>query len=318
MLRQNLGYKILAILLAVFLWFWVTITQRTAVETQSVTVAVELRNVTKRVAAVVDPQRIRFILRGGHDALESPVPAPQAYIDLRHSRIGTHTVKPLAVVPAGTRLIRMEPSHVELAVAPIISKTMKVEANIIGTMPPGYVMAQLVISPASVTISGVRQAVAQVSHVVVNVDASTARPDTPQTNILRAVDSSGEDVKGVTLSRSQARVTFPVQSVLSYKTVPVVVRTTGDPASGYRITGASVQPAVVTIAGDADRLGHVDSVRTVLVDITGATADVDRTVGLALPEGVTTVSEAREQVTVHIEPVAAPGDTTDATDTATG
>ena len=303
MLRQNLGYKILALLLAVFLWFWVTITQRNAVATQPATVRVEMRNQGKRVVAAVEPERVRLILRGRPDALQSPLPPPQAWVDLRHAQFGRHRAKVFPIVPVGVRLVRIEPTHVQLTLEPIITKAMKVEANVIGVAPAGYVLGQPQVSPATVTVSGVPAAIAQVGHVAVNVDAASARPDLVQTNILRAVDNSGEEVEGVTLSRSQARIVLPVERVLSYQTEPVVVRTDGAPAPGYRITEVSARPAVVTIAGEAQRLQQVDHVRTAMVNIDGATADINRVVALVLPDGVTTVSDSRVQVSIHIEPL---------------
>lgn len=302
MLRQNLGYKILALLLAIFLWFWVTITQRIAVETQSAPVPVEMRGVGKRMVAQVNPERVRLILRGRPEALESPVPPPQAFVDVRDAKVGQHAAKVFAIAPVGVRLVRIEPTHVDLTVEPIITKAMKVEANIIGAAPSGYVLGQPQVSPTTVTVSGVPAAVAQVRHVIANVDASSARPDLVQTNILRAVDDAGDEVEGVTLSRSQARIVLPVERVLSYATVPIVVRTDGTLAPGYRIASVSVRPAVVTIAGDAQRLQQVDHVRTALVDIDGATADINRVIALVLPDGITTVSDPRAQVSIQIEP----------------
>jgi len=301
MLRQNLGYKILALLLAIFLWFWVTITQRNAVATQPATVRVGMHGLNKRIVAQVNPKTVRLILRGRPDALQSPLPPPQAYVDLKRAQVGRHMVKVVPVVPVGARLVRIEPPHVELTLEPIIIKAMKVEANVIGAAPAGYVLGQPQVSPAAATVSGVPAAVAQVRHVVVNVDAASARPDLVQTNILRAVDESGEEVEGVTLSRSQARIVLPVERVLSYQTEPVVVRTDGAPAPGYRVTAVSVRPAVVTIAGEAQRLQQLDHVRTVMVDIDGATADINRVVALVLPDGVTSVSDSRVQVSIRIE-----------------
>jgi len=301
MLRQNPGYKILALLLALFMWFYVTISQRNAVDTQSFTVPVEIRNLAKGYVAAVTPVRVRVLLRGRQAALESPVPAPEAFVDARRARPGVRTVKVAHIVPTDLVLVRAEPTRVRLKVDPIIAKTVRVEANVVGKAPPGYVFGDSLIVPASVTVSGVREAVAQVKHVVVNVDASATDPNSPQTNVLRAVDDAGEMVDGVEISRPQARVTLPVKQVLSYQTVPVALRSEGEPAPGYRVTAAAVNPPTVTIAGDAERLRRVTSIATGVVRIDGATGDIRRLVPLALPDGVTTVSDAKTQVVINIK-----------------
>lgn len=302
MLRQNLGYKILALLLAIFLWFYVTISQRSAIETRTFTVPVELRNLGKEYVAAVTPARVRLILNGQPDALDSPSPPPEAYVDLRHPKPGQRMVKVAYILPAEARLARVEPPAVKLAVEAIIKKALKVEVNVVGTPPPGYVLGEPEVTPAIVTVSGVSQVVAQVGHVVVNVDANYAGAGVPQTNPLRPVNDAGDAVPGVELSHSQARVALPIQRVLSYETVPVVVRAEGEPAPGYRIASVAVQPPVVTIAGERERLSQVKYVPTAPVDIAGAAAYLRRAVPLALPDGVTTVSETKVQVSVRIEP----------------
>jgi len=302
MLRQNLGYKILALALAIFLWFYVTIQQRHVTETQAFTVPVELRNLSSEYVASVSPAHVRLLLRGRPDALESPSPAPQAYVDLRKPRVGKHPVQVVYIVPADLRLVRIEPRQVQLIVEPIIHRTMRVEAHMVGAAPPGYLLGEPEITPAAVTISGTREAVSRVSYVVANADASYARLGTPQTNLLRPVDDAGEVVQGVQLSRREARIIIPVRRVLSYETVPVVLRSDGAPAPGYRVTAVSVRPPLVTIAGEEQRLRQANHVNTATVDLDNASADIHRVVALAPPDGVTTVSQSQVNVTIKIEP----------------
>jgi YbbR domain-containing protein len=300
-LRQNLRYKIIALLLAIAMWLYVSITQRNPLATQTFTVPVELRGVEPKTIASVDPPRVRVVLRGRADDLAGPWPTLPAFVNAARARSGRQVVEVGYVPPPNIQVVRIQPRIVKLTIEPIVTKTMKVEANMVGTPPPGYVLGEPQISPPAVNVSGVRGAVAQVSHVVVNVDVNVASLEAPQTNMLRPVDDAGEVVAGIRLSRAEARVVIPVKRTLSYATVPVVLQTDGEPAQGYRIRDASLLPPVVTIAGEAARLRQVSSVRTVTVDLTDADADMRRVVRLVLPDGVTTVSQPQVQVVIHIE-----------------
>jgi YbbR domain-containing protein len=302
LLRQNLGYKVVALLLAIAMWLYVSVTQRNPLATQAFTTPVELRNVGHKYVASVDPPRVRVLLRGRADDLVSPPPTPPAFVNVAHARTGRQMVEVTYVPPPELRVVRIEPRMVKLTVKPIVVKAMKVEANVVGTPPPGYVLGEPQITPPTVTISGVREAVSQVSHVVVNVDANLASPDTPQTNTLRPVDDAGEVVAGIQLSRAEARVIIPVKRTLSYATVPVVLKIENEPAPGYEIGTVTVRPPTVTLAGDAERLRQLTYVRTMPVDVTGASVDVRRVVRLVLPDGVTTVSDAQVQVVISIKP----------------
>jgi YbbR domain-containing protein len=86
-------------------------------------------------------------------------------------------------------------------------------------------------------------------------------------------------------------------------TVPVVLRTEGQPAPGYRVARASVRPALVTVAGEGRQLRQVTQVQTVPVDVEGAQSDIHlRAVALSLPRGIISVSDARVVVDIAIEP----------------
>ena len=303
MLRQNLRYKILALLLAVGLWFYVIITQRNALETQAFTVPVETRHLSAKLVASVDPPRVRLFLRGTPQALESLVPLPAAYVNAADITPGTHAVEVAFVAPADVHVTRIVPQTVKVTVEPIVTKAMPIEPNIVGAAPPGYILGEPEVAPAQAAVSGVRSAVARVRRIVVNVDASYIRLDTPQTNDLRAVDNDGAPVTGVDLSPTKARVIIPVQRMLSYQAVPVVLRTVGQPAPGYRIVRASVRPELVTIAGEAQRLRDVSSVPTVPVDIEDADTDIRRrAVPLSLPQGIISVSDSQVEVNITIQP----------------
>lgn len=301
MLRQNLRYKILALLLAIAMWLYVSITQRNPLATQAFTVPVELRNVEPKTVAAVDPPRVRVVLRGRADDLGGPWPTLPAFISAARARSGRQMVEVSYVPPPNIQVLRIQPRMVKLTIEPVVTKTMRVEANVVGTPSPGYVLGEPQISPPTVNVSGVRPAVSQVSHVVVNVDANVASPEAPQTNMLRPVDDAGDVVAGIRLSRAEARVIIPVKRTLSYATVPVVLKTENQPAEGCQIGDITVRPPMVTIAGDAERLRQVVSLRTMPVDLTGANADIHRVVRLVLPDGVTTVSDAQVQVVIRIE-----------------
>jgi len=302
MLRQNLGYKILALLLAIFLWFYVIIVQRNTLETQAFTVPVEMRNLDGDHVASVDPPRVRLFLRGRPDVLESPSPARAAYVDARHVKPGEQMIEVTHVAPGDLRVIRIVPRKVRLTVEPLVSRTMSIEVNVVGAPPPGHILGEPRVAPATVAVSGVRNAIKRVRYVLINVGATYARLDTPQTNALRAVDEDGAPVEDVELKPSTARVTIPVERKLSYQTAPVVVRSAGQPAAGYRIASVGVSPPLVTIAGEAQRLSEITYVQTAAVNLDGAQDDIRRSVPLALPDGVITVADSKVQVSINIEP----------------
>ena len=66
--------------------------------------------------------------------------------------------------------------------------------------------------------------------------------------------------------------------------------------------GRRSQPALVTVEGEADALAGLVSIDTPPVSVSGATADVEATVGLDLPEGVAALGVEQVRVTITIRP----------------
>jgi YbbR domain-containing protein len=78
---------------------------------------------------------------------------------------------------------------------------------------------------------------------------------------------------------------------------------TGQPATGYRLTGVQVAPQFVQATGLANILAGLALLATDPIDLTAAKADIVRTVNIRPPDGVT-VNQKTVQVHVFIAPIA--------------
>jgi YbbR domain-containing protein len=126
--------------------------------------------------------------------------------------------------------------------------------------------------------------------------------DVNETVGLVPVDARGEIVTGADVQPSTVRVTIQIGSQLSTKTLPVSPVVAGTPSSSVEITSVEVQPALVTVEGEADALAGLVSVETRPVAISGATTDVEAVVGLDLPNGVAALGVEQVRVTITIRP----------------
>jgi len=127
---------------------------------------------------------------------------------------------------------------------------------------------------------------------------------------IQAVDRGGSRVKDVTISPTQAQVTFTVKPTLVTRTLPVVVKPRGSPPAGFRILSVQVQPALVTVSGPADTMARLKEVETEEVPLGGVRGPSVQRVSLAPPAGVTVLSSPTVTVTLEIGrqlPIARPG-----------
>ena len=105
-------------------------------------------------------------------------------------------------------------------------------------------------------------------------------------------------------SACSVRVRVPVFTDRQTKTVPITPQIVGTPAAGFEIVSpVTVEPAVVSVEGDANDLASLESADTAAIQISGASADIVRTVELQLPDGVQTIGSPTVSVTIQLRPV---------------
>jgi YbbR domain-containing protein len=107
-----------------------------------------------------------------------------------------------------------------------------------------------------------------------------------------------------TIDPVQVAVTVPIEQKLGYRDVSVSVIRKGLVGRGYRITGITVDPSIVTIIGSPLAVSQLPGyVETLPVDIGDATSDVKAKIGLVLPEGVSILGDQTVSIIVSVEPI---------------
>jgi YbbR domain-containing protein len=84
------------------------------------------------------------------------------------------------------------------------------------------------------------------------------------------------------------------------KTVGVVAKLKGHPASGYSVTNIVVHPATVTVSGTQSAIKPVSVIYTVPINVSGDTHSVSSAVPLVFPSGVKGVKQQDVSVSVTI------------------
>ncbi len=230
-----------------------------------------------------------------------------ATVDLSQVALGVDQAAPINVRPNNDDIMLDPPAPDSITVhlEPQIEKEILVELELRGSVPRGYTTEEPLVEPEFITVKGIASDVNKLAVARVTVFLSS---EDTQTKIVSPqpifYDQQGRvaGVSSLELSHNVVNVTLPIKEAADFANKVISVNVVGEPAPGYRILNATVDPPTVLVTGRPSQLERPFSVQTEPIDVTGLTETFATRVSLNLPEGVT-LDEVQEIVaTVEIEP----------------
>jgi YbbR domain-containing protein len=230
----------------------------------------------------------------------------RATVDLsKVDATGGPVTVPVVVVPVDPRIqiIDFDPARIIVRLDTV--KTLAVPIRVeLGTVPPNLDTGTPVIDVTDAKVTGASSAVGQVTEVVAHVVLDASGIDFNRLVVLNPVDDTGQIIQGVDVDPVSVRVKVPVFTDRQTKTIPVTPQIVGTPAAGFEIVSpVTVEPAVVSVEGDANDLASLDAADTAAIQISGASTNIVKTVELQLPDGVQTIGSPTVTVTIKLRPV---------------
>lgn len=177
-LTENWALKLLALVFACILWFFVTGEQKLE---RSYAVPLELKNMPAGMMVVNDiPTMIDVRVSGPRTLLMNlQLQDIGIAVNLKDLEPGLTTLKRLEErlnLPGPLKVTRLSPSYIDVKLERIASKNVTVKPQLSGKPTPGYRVAAVNIEPQQVMIEGAESEVAVVDSVVTEaIDISAAR-----------------------------------------------------------------------------------------------------------------------------------------------
>lgn len=294
--------RILAIILAVFLWAYVHLTQN----------APEInRTIADVPVKVTTPAGYSWELKPGDNTVDVYIKGPadvvnsilrediHATVDATISKPHTETRLPVRVtLPRGAHFAGRLPT-VTVTTVPLARKSFPVAIAFTALPAAGTVVGDYLVDPSLVTVEGPQELLEQINQVVVRLDP-TELLTTERDFVPRAVNAEGERVSGVvvlssTIKVSMGSLTTPNRSRQLAVRPPDL---TGQP-HGRRIAIAEINPDVVTISGDPSALDQLKGyLECESLSVHDVEEDTIRTVRLRVPDGLTVAGA--KSIRVHL------------------
>jgi YbbR domain-containing protein len=307
-LRNNNVVKIIALLLAIALWFVVKGTtttnqpyKRTAETYRISEVALSTKVDKDRYAIVKIPKTVTLELRGTPSALSRNI-SPSDYnvsVDLSKLGPGTHTVNVGITGFPSDISVQAIPDKVEVVMEEKQKVEKEVSVKFLGKAPEGYTTGEAIVKPKKVHITLPESQIKEAAEVQAAVNIDGAKDIVEQTVPLRVVDKKGNPLDAE-INPAVVEVTVPVTS--PYKSLPLKLSYINAPPDGVSINGIKLKTDKVTVFGPKELLDKMAYYPGPQIDL--STIKEDRYMQLKVPLVPNIVKTDPEyiELEVHVSP----------------
>jgi hypothetical protein len=169
-LLRNLGLKLLALGIALLVWFVLSAQRRERVSERSYRIALSVVNIPGRtIIASPVPAAVDIRVRGPFTALRQVDPEKlEAVIDLEGSSLGErlYRLAPEDVnVPPEIEVIAITPAEVRIVLDSVAEKMLPIVASVTGSPAPGFTVAEVSIEPRVARVAGPAAVLAKMASI---------------------------------------------------------------------------------------------------------------------------------------------------------
>ncbi len=303
-LDSNIFYGILAMVLAIFLLFYVDSSENPVSEKTYNNVNVAVSSLPEGMLLEKEPGPVEIRVNGYRSAINTAFARDvKASVDLRGAEPGTATYKVQYSLPSGLNLVYIKPEYIELTVDELGTKNLPVVCRTSNTVAEGYGSLEPVVNPASIVVTGPQRVLDQVEAAQVSLDLTGRNSDFQGSLPVVLFDKEWQEIQDsrLNLSAKEVSVHVVVTENLSSKSVSVRTALSGTIDEKYVVTGVEVQPSTVKITGSYAVISKIDSLTTEPIDLATLTESFHGSVKLLVPSNVEVLDGNEVEITIRIE-----------------
>ena len=316
-LTNNLGLKILAVLIASLLWL-IAININDPVGQQTYTVNVQMVNLSKLtdnnkyVEVLEGSDTIRVTVRAARSVLsELSDKNISAIADVDKLTEGNYIPIELSCTKnsVDTDDLKADKDYLRVSVENLKRRQLPISVEVQGTPAENYLLNSTSTAQNAVSISGPESVVNTVNTVSVEIDITNANSDVNISLPIHLYDSEGKEIIDKRISKNISDVQTTA-SIWLIKGVPIEYSYTGTPADGYEVDGNLTSTiSYINIAGKQSLLKNIQKIDiNDAIDITGATRNIEEEIDIKkfLPDGVIipdSNTETRTTLSLHISQI---------------
>lgn len=272
-LSQKWQLKIICLLMAIVLWFFIINEQNPRSE-GSYTVPVVVENLDSQYITSNVPKTVYVRLAGPRNTIINVGPSDiKAYIDLSEAQEGEMELPIHVEIPAGTELTKQSMTTASINVDVYTVRELVLTPHLVGETKNDIFVSSLKVVPEKVVVSGARRLVKQVEQAVVEIPVENRVDDFSIMAPIRLFAADGTRIEGLEMTPWQSNVRVSMGRNAATKSVPVYVTTTGSLAGGAKLSSIKADPDTVVVKGDVNIVRNLTRIDLPPIDVNGLSQD---------------------------------------------
>ena len=306
---NNIGLKILALILAVILWIVV-------MNISDYNVTVKIRNIPvkqlnaealdelDKVYDVSKGDTVDIIVKGRRSVVEKLTASDFiATADLSTMSI-TNSVQ-IFVQPVDESIesditITCVDNTMQLNLENKVTASFPLKISYSGTTKEGYAVGETTLSTEIITVEGPESSVDKISEARININVDELDKSIVVQSEIRIYDAYDDEIHNDKIILSDRTVSATV-GIYPVKEVPIVLDIKGTPAQGYGVSKNLCTPDTVLITGKPEIISEIESIDVDAVSVSGMSENYQTTMDISkyLPDGVF-LAQANSEIVVNI------------------
>jgi YbbR domain-containing protein len=307
MIRHNWRYKVLAILVALILWFYAN-SERNPQSRQTFAVPVRVVSVAAGRAAEVLTPKVSVTIQGlktvvdtvSRDDIEASINLTGLPTDRKVVKTNVPVTVRLPRAVESDLTVSVKPDSARVQVEAVEARRMAVDVYFTSQPPLGYSYSSPLLTPGAVDVSGRVSQLARVKQAILTVSEDAAASSTEDYYEVTAVDAKGNAVAEVKVRPTKVKAKLEMVEAPATRAAMVSPLFDGEPKFPLRVTRYTVTPSSVTLEGKPSTLSGISAVETEKISLEGVDATVTREVALQVPRGTRVSGGRTVRVTIYV------------------
>ena len=225
-----------------------------------------------------------------------------AVVDLSNiSDTGTYSVEvTIKGIGDNISVASVSPQYITIDINEIVEMETEISIDFTGKLKTGYAIIAYSPEVDTAIVSGSEVAIGKIDQIKGIVDIADKDSDFVSAVALKAYDSEGNEITGITIDMPEINVSVDIAMSQAINILPM---TYGTCAEGYYVENIASDPTSITIAGSDNILADVTEIETEAIDITDKNATFTVRADLNPPNGVSIIGRSSVSITVTIAPL---------------